>query len=97
MSKNTGNTRWLAPTLLAVALTACGTIQGATPGGAVDRSDTSDSAVPSRVLQQAIELDRQKEQQRLAQQGLDAVLGAVDNSASPLDDSSRDTRPTLVP
>jgi hypothetical protein len=34
MSRKNGNGRWLAGTLLAIALTACGTIQGATPAGA---------------------------------------------------------------
>ena len=95
--KNSGKARWLAPALVAVVLTACGTIQGATPGGTVDRKDTSDSAIPSQVLQQAIELDRQNEQQHLAQQGVNAVPGALDASAPSLGDYPRDTRPTLAP
>jgi hypothetical protein len=34
MSKKNGNGRWLAGTLLAIALGACGTIQGASQAGA---------------------------------------------------------------
>jgi hypothetical protein len=110
MSKNNGNGRWLAGTLLAIALTACGTIQGATPAGAgipstgassdnhLTEFDASDS--PSYVgwcdssCHGAISLDQQNEQQRLAQQG---ASPARSNGLGGDSAGSTTSAPALVP
>lgn len=83
MSQNLATIRRFGLTVLAVSLMACGTVQGATPGRAgtqieaprgdnhlieFDVNDTS-TTTGDASLQQAMELDRQNEQQRLAEQG----------------------------
>lgn len=84
MSKNSATIRRLTITILAASLMACGTVQGATPGRAGTQieeprgdnhltefgsNESSSGATQDAALQQAIELDRQNEQQRLAEQG----------------------------
>ena len=110
MSKKNGNGRWLAGILLAIALGACGTIQGASQAGAgipsnvasgdnhLTEFDANDT--PGYVgwcdasCHSAISLDQQNEQQRLAQQGANAARNATLGSDSA---GSTTSAPALVP
>ena len=75
--------RWCAEGLLAVALTGCGTLQGATPAqvgigltdGAGDDHPTIDA--------NAIALDQLNEQQRLSEQGSSAPRIVVRDPENP--------------
>jgi len=114
MSRMNGNRRQVAAMLLAIALSACGTIQGSSSIRAAvpangssgdvhltefDANDTSSAAISNTgidpQLQQAIALDQQNEQQRLAEQGRSAPpsgMGLGGDSAG-----NTTSAPALVP
>lgn len=104
------NRRWVAATLLAISLAACGSIQGASPARAgvpaqggpsdvhlteFDANDTQGAAIriSGDQLQQAILLDQQNEQQRLARQGANAPGNSLGSDSA----GSTFSAPALVP